>query len=51
MSECSPRLAFYSFLAFVPLLGATVLTYGLFADPADVGEHLRTLIISCRRIP
>jgi membrane protein len=29
-------VAFYGFLALVPLLGATVLTYGLIADPATV---------------
>jgi len=29
-------VAFYAFLALVPLLGATVLTYGLVASPATV---------------
>jgi membrane protein len=36
-------VAFYFFLAFVPLLASIVLTYGLIADPATVGEHIRTL--------
>jgi membrane protein len=36
-------VAFYAFLALVPTLGATVLIYGLIADPAEVGRHLRTL--------
>lgn len=39
----SAGVAFYAFLAFVPTLGATVLTYGLLADPADVGRHLQTI--------
>ena len=36
-------VAFYFFLAFVPLLASIVLTYGLIADPATVAEHIRTL--------
>ena len=36
-------VAFYSFLAFVPLLAATVLVYGLAAEPATVAEHIRSL--------
>lgn len=36
-------VAFYSFLAFVPLLAAVVLSYGLFADPATVVGHLHLL--------
>jgi len=36
-------VAFYAFLAFVPLLAALVLTYGLVAEPAAVVEHVRTL--------
>jgi membrane protein len=32
-------VAFYGFLALVPLLGATVLTYGLVADPETVVRH------------
>jgi membrane protein len=37
-------VAFYSFLALVPLLGATVLTYGLFADVQTVGAHITQLM-------
>jgi len=36
-------VAFYFFLAFVPLLASIVLTYGLIADPSTVAEHIRTL--------
>lgn len=36
-------VAFYGFLAIVPLLGAMVLTYGLFADMAEVTGHLAIL--------
>ncbi len=36
-------VAFYGFLALVPLLGATVLTYGLVAEPQSVIEHMRSL--------
>ncbi|MEA1014086.1 YihY/virulence factor BrkB family protein [Sphingosinicella sp. LY1275] len=36
-------VAFYAFLAFVPLLGILVLTYGLVADPASVVEHFQAL--------
>lgn len=36
-------VAFYGFLAMVPLLGALVLTYGLLASPADVASHIREL--------
>lgn len=36
-------VAFYGFLALVPLLGATVLTYGLVADPATVARHFAAL--------
>ncbi|HEX8625982.1 MAG TPA: YihY/virulence factor BrkB family protein [Allosphingosinicella sp.] len=36
-------VAFYGFLAFVPLLASAVLTYGLVADPQTVAEHIRTL--------
>jgi membrane protein len=36
-------VAFYAFLAFVPLLAALVLTYGLVAEPATVVEHFRSL--------
>ena len=36
-------VAFYSFLAFVPLLAAVVLVYGLVADPGDVARQMGTL--------
>ena len=36
-------VAFYSFLAIFPLLGATVLTYGLVADPATVQHQMQQL--------
>jgi membrane protein len=36
-------VAFYGFLAFVPLLASVVLTYGMVADPQTVAEHIRTL--------
>ncbi|WP_419815989.1 YihY/virulence factor BrkB family protein [Glacieibacterium sp.] len=36
-------VAFYGFLAMVPLLGAMVLTYGLVVDPADLNQHMRAI--------
>jgi membrane protein len=36
-------VAFYGFLALVPLLGATVLTYGMVADPQTVMGNMRSL--------
>ena len=36
-------VAFYAFLALVPLLGATVLSYGLIAAPATVANNVRSL--------
>lgn len=36
-------VAFYGFLALVPLLGAVVLCYGIFVDPATVIRHVRAL--------
>ena len=36
-------VAFYAFLALVPLLGATVLTYGLFASPETVLKNMESL--------
>ena len=36
-------VAFYAFLAFVPLLAATVLVYGLAAEPETVAKHIREL--------
>ena len=39
----SAGVAFYAFLAFVPLLTAFVLSYGLFAEPASVVRHVQML--------
>lgn len=36
-------VAFYAFLALIPLLGATVLSYGLIADPTTVTKNVRSL--------
>jgi membrane protein len=36
-------VAFYGFLALVPLLASFVLLYGFFADPADVARDMRGL--------
>ena len=36
-------VAFYSFLALVPLLGAIVLTYGIIADPQTVLSNVKSL--------
>ncbi len=36
-------VAFYGFLALVPLLGALVLTYGLVVDPHDVAKHMQAM--------
>src|SRR5215213_2613294 len=36
-------VAFYGFLALVPLLGATVLTYGIVADPQTVMGNVKAL--------
>ena len=36
-------VAFYAFLALVPLLGATVLTYGIIADPQTVVSNVKSL--------
>ena len=39
----SAGVAFYAFLAFVPLLAALVLTYGLVAEPSSVVQHVQQL--------
>lgn len=44
ISLLAAGVAFYCFLAFVPLLAAIVLLYGVFADPADVARHINTLM-------
>lgn len=39
----SAGVAFYGFLAMVPLLGAMVLIYGLLVDPHDLAKHMQTV--------
>ncbi|MEB3416314.1 YihY/virulence factor BrkB family protein [Alteriqipengyuania sp. WL0013] len=36
-------IAYYAFLALVPMLAACVLAYGVFADPDTVANHIRAL--------
>jgi membrane protein len=43
LSLVAAGVAFYGFLAFIPLLAAVVLIYGLVAKPETVIETLRTL--------
>ena len=43
VSLVAAGVAFYGFLAMVPLLGATVLTYGLIADPQTVLHNVQSL--------
>ncbi|HLL58615.1 MAG TPA: YihY/virulence factor BrkB family protein [Allosphingosinicella sp.] len=43
VSIIAAGVAFYAFLAFVPLLAALVLIYGIVADPASVVQHVRGL--------
>lgn len=43
ISLIAAGVAFYAFLAFVPLLAALVLSYGLVADPASVVSHMKSL--------
>src|SRR3712207_4271630 len=43
VSVVAAGVAFYGFLALVPLLGAMVLLYGLVADPQTVVEHAQAL--------
>src|SRR3954469_18700794 len=42
-------VAFYAFLAFVPLLASVVLIYGLVADPPTVAEHIGKLFATLPR--
>ncbi len=37
-------VAFYAFLAFVPLLGALIMTYGLIADPSKIADDMKSII-------
>ncbi len=43
VSLLAAGVAFYGFLAMVPLLGSIVLSYGLVADPATVVANVRAL--------
>lgn len=43
LSIVSAGVAFYSLLAIFPAIAATVMIYGLFADPADVQRQLAPL--------
>jgi membrane protein len=43
ISLVAAGVAFYGFLALVPLLGATVLTYGLIANPGTVLHNVESL--------
>ena len=43
LSLIAAGVAFYAFLAFVPLLSAFVLSYGLIAEPASVVTHMQAL--------
>ena len=43
VSLVAAGIAHYALLALVPALGAVVLGYGLFADPATVSQHITTL--------
>jgi membrane protein len=44
VSLLAAGVAFYAFLAFVPLLAALVMAYGLVADPSKVADHMRLVI-------
>ncbi|MFB0611870.1 YihY/virulence factor BrkB family protein [Aurantiacibacter poecillastricola] len=43
ISILAAGVAYYAFLAMVPLLAAIVLGYGLFADPQMVADHIEAL--------
>lgn len=43
VSVVAAGVAFYGFVALVPLLGASILIYGLVADPQDVVRHATSL--------
>lgn len=44
ISLLAAGVAFYSFLAFVPMLGSIVLLYGIFANPDQVASNISTLM-------
>jgi membrane protein len=43
VSIIAAGVAFYAFLAFVPLLGSLVLVYGFVAEPQSVVQHMQAL--------
>lgn len=43
VSLVSAGVAFFAFLSFVPLIGSTVLVYGLAADPASIANAMSDL--------
>jgi len=43
VSVIAAGVAFYAFLAFVPLLGSLVLIYGLVAEPSSVVQHMEAM--------
>ena len=43
VSIIAAGVAFYAFLAFVPLLGSLVLIYGMVAEPASVVQHMQAM--------
>ena len=43
ISLIAAGVAFYGFLALIPLLAALILTYGLVVDPADVVNHMHAV--------
>lgn len=43
LSIVAAGVAFYSFLAFVPALGAVIALYALISDPAQVAKHIESL--------
>ena len=43
LSIVAAGVAFYSFLAFVPALGAVIALYALISDPVQVSRHIESL--------
>lgn len=43
VSVIAAGVAFYAFLAFVPLLGSLVLIYGFVAEPSSVVKHMQAM--------
>jgi membrane protein len=44
ISLMAAGVAFYAFLAFIPMLGAIIMSYGLFADPSTIADHMRVIV-------